>query len=156
MSDIHESPLVRPIEKTDYAGWRPLWNGYNAFYERAGPTALPEQITDATWERFFNPAEPVHAFVAEYQRRIVGLVHYLFHRSTTRLRDVCYLQDLFTVEDLRGKGIGRKLIVAVYDAAKKAGCSRVYWLTHTTNAKGRALYDKIGEHQGFIMYGHEL
>ena len=153
---MNEAPLVRPIEKTDYAGWRHLWNGYNAFYERIGPTALPEQITAATWDRFFNPAEPVHAFVAEYQGRIVGLVHYLFHRSTTRLRDVCYLQDLFTVEDLRGKGIGRKLILAVYDAAKQAGCSRVYWLTHTTNAKGRALYDKIGEHKGFIMYGHEL
>ena len=153
---MHEEILVRPIEKTDYAGWRPLWNGYNAFYERVGPTALPEQITAATWDRFFNPAEPVHAFVALHQDRIVGLVHYLFHRSTTRLRDVCYLQDLFTVEDLRGKGIGRKLILAVYGAAKRAGCSRVYWLTHTTNAKGRALYDKIGEHKGFIMYGHEL
>jgi len=153
---MDEALLIRPIEKTDYAGWRPLWNGYNAFYERVGPTALAEQITAATWDRFFNPAEPVRAFVAEYQGRIVGLVHYLFHRSTTRLRDVCYLQDLFTVEDLRGKGIGRKLILAVYDAAKQAGCSRVYWLTHTTNAKGRALYDKIGEHKGFIMYGHEL
>ena len=153
---MHEEILVRAIEKTDYAGWRPLWNGYNAFYDRAGKTALPEQITAATWDRFFNPAEPVQAFVAEYQGRIVGLVHYLFHRSTTRLRDVCYLQDLFTVEDLRGKGIGRKLILAVYDAAGKAGCSRVYWLTHTTNTKGRALYDKIGEHKGFIMYGHEL
>ena len=153
---MHEEIHVRSIEKTDYAGWRPLWNGYNAFYERVGPTALPEQITAATWDRFFNPAEPVHAFVAEYQGRIVGLVHYLFHRSTTRMRDVCYLQDLFTVEDLRGKGLGRKLILAVYDAAKRAGCSRVYWLTHTTNAKGRALYDKIGEHKGFIMYGHEI
>ena len=153
---MHEEIHVRPIERTDYAGWRPLWNGYNAFYERVGPTALPEQITDATWERFFNPAEPVHAFVAEQQGRIVGLVHYLFHRSTTRLRDVCYLQDLFTVEDLRGKGIGRQLILAVYEAARKAGCSRVYWLTHTTNTKGRALYDKVGEHKGFIMSNHEL
>jgi GNAT superfamily N-acetyltransferase len=153
---MHEEILVRPVEKTDYAGWRPLWNGYNAFYERVGETALPEQVTAATWDRFFNPAEPVHAFVAEHQGRIVGLVHYLFHRSTTRLRDVCYLQDLFTVEDLRGKGIGRQLMLAVYEDARKAGCSRVYWLTHTTNAKGRALYDKIGEHKGFIMYGKEL
>ena len=147
---------IRPIERDDYAGWRPLWDGYNAFYERVGPTALPEEITSATWERFFKPDEPVRAFVAEHQGRIVGLTHYLFHRSTTRLRDVCYLQDLFTVEDLRGKGIGRQLILAVYEAARKAGCSRVYWLTHTTNAKGRMLYDKVGEHKGFIMYGHEL
>jgi len=147
---------VRPVERADYPGWRPLWDGYNAFYGRAGGTALSEQITSATWERFFDADEPVHAFVAEQEGRVVGIVHYLFHRSTTRLNDTCYLQDLFTVADLRGKGIGRKLILAVYEAARAAGSSRVYWLTHATNAKGRALYDRIGEHQGFIMYGHEL
>ena len=153
---MHETLLVRAIERDDYAGWRPLWDGYNAFYGRVGQTALPEQITSATWERFFNPAEPIQAFVAVHQSQIVGITHYLFHRSTTRLNDVCYLQDLFTVEHLRGKGIGRQLILAVYEAARQAGCSRVYWLTHTSNAKGRALYDKVGEHKGFIVYTHEL
>jgi GNAT superfamily N-acetyltransferase len=153
---MHEAPLVRPIERTDFAAWRPLWDGYNAFYGRVRETALPEQITSATWERFFNPSEPVRAFVAQYQDQIVGLVHFLFHRSTTRLHDVCYLQDLFTVERLRGQGIGRKLILAVYEAAREAGCSRVYWQTHTSNAQGRALYDKVGEHKGFIVYAHEL
>jgi GNAT superfamily N-acetyltransferase len=153
---MDEKPLIRAIERADYPGWRPLWDGYNAFYGRAGETSLSEQITSATWERFFDPDEPVHAFVAQHQGLIVGIVHYLFHRSTTRLNDVCYLQDLFTVEHFRGKGVGRQLILAVYEAAREAGCSRVYWLTHTTNAKGRALYDKVGEHHGFIMYGHEL
>ena len=153
---MREPPLVRPIERSDYDGWRPLWDGYNAFYERVGATALPEQITSATWERFFTASEPVHAFVAVRQRRIVGLVHYLFHRSTTRLQDVCYLQDLFTVEEERGTGVGRHLILAVYEAARQAGCSRVYWLTHSSNMRGRALYDKVGEHKGFIVYSREL
>jgi GNAT superfamily N-acetyltransferase len=153
---MQEAPLVRPIERTDYAAWRALWDGYNASYGRAGETALPEQITAATWERFFHPNEPVHAFVAEWQGRIVGLVHFLFHRGTTRLHDVCYLQDLFTVEHLRGKGIGRKLILAVYAAARERGCSRVYWQTHLSNDEGRALYDQVGEHKGFIVYTHEL
>jgi len=153
---MRDSLLVRPIERKDHLGWRPLWDGYNAFYGRVGDTALPEQITSATWERFFNPDEPVRAFVAHYQDQIVGLAHYLYHRSTTRLHDVCYLQDLFTVEYLRGKGIGRKLILAVYEAARHAGCSRVYWQTQASNAKGRALYDKVAEHRGFIVYAHEL
>ncbi len=150
------SLVVRPIQRLDYAGWRPLWDGYNAFYGRCGETALPEQVTAATWGRFFNSDEPVRAFVAQHQDRIAGLVHYLFHRSTTRLHDVCYLQDLFTVEHLRGQGIGRKLIMAVYEAARRAGCSRVYWQTHTSNTKGRALYDRVAEHKGFIVYAHEL
>ena len=87
---------------------------------------------------------------------MVGIAHYLFHRSTTRLRDVCYLRDLFTAEELRGRGIGRQLIQAVYAAARAAGSSGVYWQTQVTNVLGRALYDKVAEHQGFIVYSHEL
>jgi GNAT superfamily N-acetyltransferase len=153
---MNQSILVRPVARADFHEWRPLWDGYNAFYGRAGATALPEEITLATWERFFAEGEPVHAFVAQLQGRVIGLVHYLFHRSTTRLRDVCYLQDLFTAEHLRGKGVGRQLIQAVYGAAGDAGCSRVYWHTQVSNGPGRALYDKVGEHNGFIVYAHEL
>lgn len=147
---------IRPVRRTDQDEWRPLWDGYNAFYGRSGATSLPEEITRATWERFFAASEPVHALVAERAGRVVGLAHYLYHRSTTRLHDVCYLQDLFTVPELRGLGIGRRLIHGVYDAARAAGCSRVYWQTQVTNHQGRALYDKVAEHHGFIVYGHEL
>ena len=150
------SILTRPVERSDYEAWRLLWDGYNAFYGRVGEMALPEEITSATWERFFTAAEPVQALVAEYQGRVVGLAHYIFHRSTTRLHDVCYIQDLFTAELLRGKGVGRRLILAVYDAAREEGCSRVYWQTQASNAKGRALYDKVAEHKGFIIYSHDL
>lgn len=150
--------LVRAVRRTDYDGWRPLWDGYNAFYGRSGATALPESITRMTWQRFFDPAEPVHALVAEdaEQDKVVGLTHYLHHRSTTRLNDVCYLQDLFTDAELRGRGIGRSLIEAVYAAAREIGCSRVYWQTQVTNSPGRALYDRMAEHKGFIVYTHEL
>lgn len=147
---------IRPIRRADYEEWLPLWDGYNAFYGRSGTTSLPEQITRATWERFFDAAEPVYALVAEEEGKVVALVHYLYHRSTTRLDDVCYLQDLFTAPALRGLGIGRRLIQAVYDAARAAGCSRVYWQTQVTNQAGRALYDKVAEHRGFIVYSHEL
>lgn len=147
---------IRAIRRADYEGWRPLWDGYNAFYGRSGATALAEQITQRTWERFFEAGEPVHALVAEREGGIVGLAHYLYHRSTTRLHDVCYLQDLFTVPELRGLGIGRRLINGVYDAASATGCSRVYWQTQESNHPGRALYDKVAQHQGFIVYSHEL
>lgn len=149
-------PMIRPLATADHADWRRLWDGYNAFYERQGPTALPEPITEATWARLFDPHEPVHAFVAVLDDRVVGLVHYLYHRSTTRLNDVCYLQDLFTDESCRGRGVGRALIEAVYAAARDAGSSRVYWHTYTTNTVGRALYDKVAGHSGVIVYTKEL
>ena len=147
---------IRPIRPSDREEWQVLWAGYNAFYGRKGPTALPDTITEATWARFFEPSEPVHALVAEASGKVVGLVHYLFHRSTSRLHDICYLQDLFTAENQRGAGIGRRLIEAVYDAARAAGSSRVYWQTQATNQVARTLYDKVARHHGFIVYVHEL
>jgi GNAT superfamily N-acetyltransferase len=149
-------PLVRLIRRDDYPQWRPLWDGYNAFYGRSGPTALDERVTVQTWERFFDAAESVNALVAELDGRIVGIAHFVFHRSTSRLADVCYLQDLFTEEACRGQGVGRALIQLVLDTAKDAGSSRVYWTTQATNVAGRALYDKMADHRGFIVYSHEL
>src|SRR5690348_3812538 len=131
--------LIRAIERADYPAWRVLWDGYNAFYGRTGSTALPEDITAATWDRFFEPAEPVHALLAEFEGTVVGLAHYLFHRSTTRLADVCYMQDLFTSPEVRGRGVGRELIAGVYDSARDAGVSRVYWQTQSDNATARRL-----------------
>jgi GNAT superfamily N-acetyltransferase len=146
---------VRPIERGDFEAWLPLWDGYNAFYGRLGETALAKAITHATWERFFDPVEPVFCLVAEANCRLLGLTHYLFHRSTTRIELVCYLQDLFTAEAARGQGVGRALIEGVYEAAKSAGSTRVYWQTQETNTAGRTLYDKVAKHHGFIVYSHD-
>jgi GNAT superfamily N-acetyltransferase len=148
---------VRPLQPTDRAAWAPLWDGYNAFYGRAGETALPAPITEMTWARFFDAYEPLHALVAaDESGRLLGLVHYLFHRSTTRIEPTCYLQDLFTTPESRGRGVGRALIEGVYAAVRQAGGRRVYWQTHTTNATARALYDKLARHDGFLIYGHDV
>jgi GNAT superfamily N-acetyltransferase len=144
------------MARTDYERWLPLWHGYNAFYQRVGPTALPAQITETTWQRFFDPAEPVYALAAELDDSLVGFVHYLFHRSTTMLAPICYLQDLFTGEESRGKGVARALIQAVYLRASEAGCPRVYWHTHETNLVARRLYDTLAERSGFIVYRKDL
>lgn len=148
---------IRPLQLTDRAAWQPLWDGYNAFYGRAGETALPANITETTWARFFDATEPVHALVAADEHgALLGLVHYLFHRSTTRIELTCYLQDLFTTPEARGRGVGRALIEGVYGAAREAGIKRVYWQTQATNAAGRALYDKLAAHRGFIVYSQEV
>jgi GNAT superfamily N-acetyltransferase len=144
--------IIRAVEPQDREQWQPLWNGYNLFYER--PEFSPE-ITDVTWARFFDPGEPMFAAVAEREGKLVGLVHYLFHRSTTMVEDVCYLQDLFTAPEARGEGVGRALIEYVYDQAKAAGSTRVYWQTHENNP-ARKLYDQVAQLTAFRRYVKDL
>jgi GNAT superfamily N-acetyltransferase len=153
---MQSTVLVRPIRQDDFDAWKPLWDGYNAFYGRKGETALSPEITGTTWQRFLDPTEPVFALVAESEGKLLGLAHYLFHRSTTRVELTCYLQDLFTAEGARGRGLGRSLIEGVYEAARVAGIRRVYWQTHETNATGRLLYDKVARHVGFVVYAHDV
>ena len=144
--------VVRAATPIDFIAWKPLWDGYNAFYGRRGPTALPEEVTHVTWERFFDANEPMHALVAERNGQLLGLAHYILHRSTIQTTDTCYLQDLFTSERARGSGIGRALIEAVYECARLAGIPRVYWQTHETNAVAMRLYDSVAEKSGFVVY----
>jgi GNAT superfamily N-acetyltransferase len=147
---------IRPVRAEDLPAWQVLWDGYNAFYGREGDTKLSSEITRMTWSRFFDAYEPVHALVAQRAGTLLGLVHFIFHRSTIHIGPVCYLQDLFTAPAARGQGVARALITAVYERASTAGCSRVYWLTHESNSLAMKLYDKVAEKSGFIVYRHSL
>ena len=149
------SVLVRPVEEADFDAWMRLWDGYNAFYGRKDATALPREITATTWARFLDPHEPVFGLVADDNGELLGLAHFLFHRSTTRIELTCYLQDLFTMPSARGQGIGHALIQDVYVRSRSAGIKLIYWQTHETNAAGRLLYDKVASHSGFIVYAHD-
>jgi len=148
--------MIREVQSGDYPQWKQLWAGYNAFYDRSGPTALSAEIVDTTWQRFLDPAEPVHALVAEQRGQLVGLAHYLFHRSTIQTQFTCYLQDLFTAQQARGAGIGQKLIIAVYKCAESAGSPKVHWQTHETNVTAMRLYNKVAERSGFVVYRKTL
>ncbi len=144
--------IIRPVRPDDFDQWFLLWEGYNAFYEREGSTALDPEITRVTWLRFFDAYEPMHALVAEIDGSLAGLCHYLFHRSTIAIEPSCYLQDLFTAESARGHGVGRALIEAVYAQARSAGAMRVYWQTHSSNEPAMRLYNGIAENSGFVVY----
>jgi GNAT superfamily N-acetyltransferase len=149
-------PVIRLARREDHAGWLVLWRGYNDFYERRGPAAVPDAVTQLTWDRFFDGYEPMRCLVAEAEGRLVGLAHIIFHRNTTMTGPTCYLQDLFADATLRGRGIGRALVSAVYDHARDAGATRVYWQTHETNATAMRLYDQVATRSGFFVYRRDL
>lgn len=147
---------VRGVERADFDAWSRLWDGYNAFYERTGPTAVSQEMTNLTWERFFDAGEPMYSLVAELDGVIVGMTNYLFHRNTVMVEPICYLQDLFTDASVRGKGVGRALIKGVCDRASAAGAPRVYWQTHETNKTAMLLYDAVADKSGFVVYRKDL
>jgi GNAT superfamily N-acetyltransferase len=148
--------MVRAVAREDFGQWNILWDGYNTFYGRSGASALPFEITMMTWARFFDAYEPVHALVAESAGELLGLTHYLFHRNTIQIEPSCYLQDLFTLETARGRGVGRALIEAVYEQAQSVGVTRVYWHTHATNLVAMRLYDQVADRPGAVMYCKDL
>jgi GNAT superfamily N-acetyltransferase len=143
---------LQGLRPSDHDAWLPLWRGYQEFYR----VDIPAETTGVTWERLLDPAEPVHGVLAWQQGRAVGLVHWIRHRSCWTVGDYAYLNDLFVEPELRGTGIGRLLIERVYRDAEAAACSRVYWLTHESNAEAMRLYDRIADRSGFVQYRRQL
>ena len=141
--------IIRPLAREARPEWARLWSAYLAFYE----TTLPEEVYETYFERLLgDDAQDFNGFVAELDGKLVGLTHYLFHRHGWKLENTCYLQDLFAHPEVRGQGIGRALIEAVYKAADANGTPSVYWLTQDFNATARQLYDRIGTKTPFIVY----
>lgn len=141
-------PVIRPVGPDERAAWEPLWSGYLIFYE----SAVSKETTDVLWKRLHDPTEPMHLLGAYQSGRLIGIAQYIFHRSCWTIGDYCYLQDLFVAPDVRGSGAGRALIAAVESEARKAGASRVHWLTKEDNHSARALYDQMADRSGFIQY----
>jgi GNAT superfamily N-acetyltransferase len=140
--------VIRPLRSDDHGAWMPLWQGYQAFYK----VQIAPEVSDVTWARMLDPAEPMAGALAWQGDAAVGLVHFIRHRSCWTIGDYCYLQDLFVSPQTRNGGVGRKLIEHVYATARAEGCSRVHWLTHETNTDAMKLYDRIGDRSGFIQY----
>jgi len=138
------------LEPADRDAWQALFAGYNEFYGRT----MPDEFFDHAWTRFERDEE-VHALGARLDGQLVGIVHFLTHASTTA-PDSCYLQDLFTAPEARGRGAARALIEAVTSWAREHACGRVYWSTHESNATARRLYDQVAENRGFILYSIPL
>ncbi len=141
--------IIRQAEANDKAEWLVMWKGYCEFYK-----ADLSNTTQNTWERLMAPPHdgPYCLVCEDGNGKLVGFTTYLFHGHTWQPEPRCYLGDLFTNSDARGKGVGRALIEAVYEKADEHDCSQVYWLTQDFNEAGRALYDKVAKVTSFIKY----
>lgn len=144
---------IRTLAERDKPAWRPLFDGYLAFYK----TSLEGDVIEATWSRLISEDPNFAGLVAVCEDDVpVGLAHYIIHATTWTKEPTCYLQDLFVDPALRGKGVGRRLITELRGVAEQQGCGRLYWLTEECNYKGRMLYDTVAKKTPFIVYEDRL
>ncbi|MDD2046079.1 GNAT family N-acetyltransferase [Pseudomonas putida] len=148
MTAAQQFVSVRNLEQSDFQQWSVYWDQYQAFYK----VGLGKDTTELTWARFFDPAEPVHCAVATDGERLLGFVHFVFHRSTWARNDFCYLEDLYVCPNARGQMVGKQLIEFVQGQAQEKRCDRLYWHTQETNQTAQRLYDWIAEKPGVIEY----
>lgn len=140
---------IRPLRPEDRAAWGALWRAYLDFYG----ASVSDAVYANTFARLVDAGNgSVGGFIAEAEGRAVGLVHYIVHPHNWRIEDVVYLQDLYADPAMRGKGVGRRLIEAVYAEADRRGTPSVYWLTQDFNAQARKLYDRVGVLTPFVKY----
>lgn len=143
---------IRPLAHSDYEQWLALWQGYLTFYE----TTLSQEVTQATWKKLLSDTAPVHGFGAYQAKTLVGFAHVVLHPNTWNTTDCCYLEDLYVDSIVRGQGVGRALIEAVYEFAADKNCNRVYWTTQVGNKTARKLYDSIAQQTDMVQYRHNL
>ena len=159
MTQTPTLPTLRlgELRDQDRAAWEPLARGYKAFYE----TEVDDAGYEATWRRL--RAGGLLLCLGAWLpgadgsgERLVGIAHAVYQRTPWADEEVCYLQDLFTDETVRGQGVAGALIAHLAQCAQARGATRYYWLTHHTNARTRRLYDRVAVNRGFIRYDHAL
>jgi GNAT superfamily N-acetyltransferase len=145
---------IRQALQSDREQWHELWQGYLTFYK----SSLADEVTDLLWQRIHDPAHEIQCRVAaDDDGGLAGLVHFFPHAHTWYAAPVCYLNDLFVRPQIRGDGIGEKLIGAVVDEGRSQGWAEVYWHTQHFNSVARGLYDKVtGGTDGFVNYTIDL
>jgi len=145
--------IVRRLVASDLERWRPLWNGYLAFYR----ADVPEEVTALTFRRLCEGDQGMLGLVAVDSDDVpVGLAHMVFHAASWSADGYCYLEDLFVDRSFRGGGVAQALFGAVYAQARERGAERVYWHTQQFNGAARSLYDTVGQLTSFVVYEHQL
>jgi len=84
--------------------------------------------------------------IAEYEGKPAGQALFFHNFSTFLAKPGIYLEDLYVRPYLRGKGIGKALLIQLVELAKERGCARVEWAVLDWNKSAIDFYEKLGAH----------
>lgn len=85
-----------------------------------------------------------NVILCEEDGKAVGFALYFYNFSTFLGRAGIYLEDLFVLEEHRGKGYGKGLIKKLAQTALEEGCGRLEWSCLDWNTLSIEFYKSIG------------
>lgn len=143
---------VRDVAVEDRLSWNALYAGYAAFYGVDQTDAMRDRV----WGWLMDAGHPVTGLVAELQGRLVGLAHVRAFDRPLSASTGGFLDDLFVAPDARGSGAAQALIAAVADHGRARGWTVIRWITADTNARARAVYDRVATQTPWVTYDIRL
>lgn len=82
--------------------------------------------------------------IADYQQQPAGFALFFHNYSTFLAKPGIYLEDLFVLPELRGKGIGKALITYLATLAVARDCGRLEWSVLDWNQSAIDFYQSLG------------
>ncbi len=140
--------VVRPIESTDHDAWAPLFAAYRTFYELEDEPEVVERV----WGWLQDPDHEENALVAVVDDGVVGFAHHRLYSRPSEGATGLFLDDLFTLAEVRGRGVARALINRLVELARERGAAKVRWVTAPDNTVAQRLYDDMAERTDWLTY----
>ena len=113
-----------------------------AEYEKLSHVCLATE--ESLRQTLFGPRPFAEVIMAGYDGRPAGFALFFHNYSTFRAAPGIYLEDLYVLPALRGKGIGKALLGELARLAVDRGCARLEWSVLDWNAPAIAFYKSIG------------
>jgi GNAT superfamily N-acetyltransferase len=148
---------VSPVTEGEFEALLPLIAAYQRFYEVA---EVDEERNRRFFGRFVAPSEGGELLVAREDGdgsgeggdagesgAILGYTCLYWHYSSLDAADTVLLNDLYVEESARGRGVGRALIEAAAEVARRRGCKVLEWSTAPDNHTAQRLYDSLTSHR---------
>ena len=135
---------VRPLQPADVPRLLELIDGLADYEKLPRPDVAARQRLGA--DATSNPPG-FQTLLAEVDGVVVGYAIYFFTYSTFRARPTLYLEDVFVLPEMRGRGAGVALFRACAREAVARDCARMEWQVLAWNEPSIDFYKRLGARQ---------
>ena len=99
---------------------------------------------DSLRESLFGKHRVAEVVIGEWEQNPVAFALYFYNYSTFLGQAGIYLEDLYVIPDMRGKGIGKHMLSYLAGLAKERNCGRLEWSVLDWNEPALKFYRSIG------------